>query len=435
MNTILNKEQSRKLILETLKPIYDLIKVTYGPYGNNVIISNQYGQSFTKDGLSVISTINDEDIIKNSIISDFVQLIKFINDINLDGSTTSTIITYSLLKEFSNDINLPPYLLSEMLLSEIDNIKSYLEGISYESTESDMNDALNIALNGNEELRKLIPNKVDKYTYEIVKGSTNSLESYKGFKTNLTYNFSQNFNSKSVVSTFYIREFSSYPQLYKELKELLSKENVLIFKRIKGSKIDLDAFVDTIKRDFNVEVFPVCSLLPPKELPEYKGNLITHYSKELVTITDTALYLGDNIHHIISLNTINDSEFKQKKDALDDAFSALKMNRYLIGGGFSFFKLYQHYAELAKNEDNIIYKYLAKAFLSPVEALSEKANIPIDSIIHLFKSNKIYNFATKKEESISETKVKESLESLKVMFEYSFKYLSNFITIGSIIQQ
>ena len=95
MSRILNKKESRQLILDTLKPVDELVKTTYGPYGDSVLISNQYEQVYTKDGLSVISAVSSEDIIENNIIKDFVGLVKYINDINKDGSTSTSIVTYS----------------------------------------------------------------------------------------------------------------------------------------------------------------------------------------------------------------------------------------------------------------------------------------------------------------------------------------------------
>ena len=39
MSRILDKKESRQLILDTLKPIDELVKTTYGPYGDSVLIS------------------------------------------------------------------------------------------------------------------------------------------------------------------------------------------------------------------------------------------------------------------------------------------------------------------------------------------------------------------------------------------------------------
>ena len=180
------------------------------------------------------------------------------------------------------------------------------------------------------------------------------------------------------------------------------------------------------------------SLLPPKDSKEEKNyNYITHTKEGNIILTKDCFYLGDSTHYIITLSSLNEAEFKQKKDAIDDAFSILKMKNYVIGGGYIFYTLSKWYStRKAKNElESIIYKLISKALYSPIKALLERAEIDEKFLLDLYDSNFIYNFACKQREKITKTKVKESSESLKRMFEISFKYVSNFITIGSIIQQ
>ena len=462
MSRILNKKESRQLILDTLKPIDELVKTTYGPYGDSVLISNQYEQVYTKDGLSVISAVSSEDIIENNIIKDFVGLVKYINDINKDGSTSTSIITYSLIKHFNKDFGFPPFKIAEFVEKESQRIQAIIDENGSSVEKEDILNMLSVVLNNDEELLKLMPKNVaGNFTYEVNKSEDNqySLVKYRGYKTNITTPILQTLRKepngqpsteyKSIV--FYVKEFSNYNDLYKELDrltkifrssdssdELFGLPYTLVMKMIKGGADEAKAFASNIFRDFGIVVNICQSLLPPKGLrvlPDFR--LITHYDVDKVTIKGNALYMGDNTHYVLSLPSLSDAEFKQKRDAIDDAFSIVGAKKYVVGGGFIYNKIIETLDKETRDSDieREVKKLIQQALLEPIKILSEKSGIELDSLLHLYKSNKIYNFASNKEEEITETSVKELADSLKVMFEFSLKYLSNFITTGSIIQQ
>ena len=462
MSRILNKKESRQLILDTLKPVDELVKTTYGPYGDSVLISNQYEQVYTKDGLSVISAVSSEDIIENNIIKDFVGLVKYINDINKDGSTSTSIVTYSLIKHFNKDFNYPPFKIAEFVEKESKRIQAIIDGNGSPVEKEDIPNMLSVVLNNDENLLKLMPKNIEgNYTYEVNKSEDNlySISKYKGYKTNITSPILQTVRKepngqpltdyKSIV--FYVKEFSNYNDLYKELSrltqifrssnpsdELFSLPYTLVMKMIKGGADEAKAFTSNIFRDFGIVVNICQSLLPPKGLrvlPNFR--LITHYAVDKVTIKGNALYIGDNTHYVISLPSLSDAEFKQKRDAIDDAFSIVGAKKYVVGGGYIYNKIIETLDKETRDSDieREVKSLIQQALLEPIKILSEKSGIALDSLLSLYKSNKIYNFASNKEEEITETSVKELADSLKVMFEFSLKYLSNFITTGSIIQQ
>lgn len=459
MSRILNKKESRQLILDTLKPIDELVKTTYGPYGDSVLISNQYEQVYTKDGLSVISAVSSEDIIENNIIKDFVGLVKYINDINKDGSTSTSIVTYSLIKHFNKDFSYPPFKIAEFVEKESKRIQAIIDGNGSSVEKEDIPNMLSVVLNNDERLLKLMPKNIESnYTYEVNKSEDNLyfISKYKGYKTNITSPIlatvktndgeKQLTEYKSVV--FYAKEFSDYNALYKELRGLIytfgttddlrDSKYTLVMKRIKGSVDEARAFAANIYRDFGVIVNICQALLPPKglkELPEYK--IITQFGIDDITIKGNALYIGDNTHYVISLPSLSDAEFKQKRDAIDDAFSIVGAKKYVVGGGYIYNRIIETLDKETRDSDieREVKSLIQQALLEPIKILSEKSGIALDSLLSLYKSNKIYNFASNKEEEITETSVKELADSLKVMFEFSLKYLSNFITTGSIIQQ
>lgn len=464
MSRILNKKESRQLILDTLKPIDELVKTTYGPYGDSVLISNQYEQVYTKDGLSVISAVSSEDIIENNIIKDFIGLVKYINDINKDGSTSTSIITYSLIKHFNKDFGYPPFKIAEFVEKESKRIQAIIDENGSSVEKEDIFNMLSVVLNNDENLLRLMPKNIEgNYTYEVNKSEDNqySIAEYRGYKTNATSliqsvtaeirtSQSQNPNVGFKSLIIYVKEFSDYNALYRELKKIvpLIKDSeeykkgglpcTVIMKRVKGSKDDLIVFAAGFYRDFGINLNIYSALLPPKGIQEFHNStLISHLAIGNITFTENAIYIGDNTHYVLSLPSLSDAEFKQKRDAIDDAFSIVGAKKYVVGGGFIYNKIIETLDKETRDSDieREVKKLIQQALLEPIKILSEKSGIELDSLLHLYKSNKIYNFASNKEEEITETSVKELADSLKVMFEFSLKYLSNFITTGSIIQQ
>ena len=460
MNRILDKQQAREFIVETLKPLDELVKTTYGPYGNYVAISNAYSQTFTKDGLSVISALTAEDQVERNIIQDFVDLVKFVNDKNRDGSTTTSIITYALIKEFVKDFTFPPFLVAKCVMDEIPKIKAHIDSLSLEASEADKKEMLEVILNSDVFLRDLIEGIHNNSTYEVIEGNLGRKE-YQGYKTNFSHplqfikyedgkidieNIEYKIIDKALI--LYAREYPDLGTLYKAIKPILSsytfpvnstviKDVVIISKRLNLSNPERGSLIRAIKTDFNLNAHIAGALLAPKDLPDNRMNpIISHMGSGKVTLTKEALYYGDNTHYIFSLPSINEGDFKRKKDAIDDAFSIVNISKYVIGGGYTYYKLAEIYKQKAPSLiHHLVWSVISTALLEPIKILAEMSGVRDKKLEELYNSESIFNFAKDKSESIKETTVKESSESLKVMMEYSLEYLANYITIGSIIQQ
>lgn len=96
---------ARERVLAGAKELYDAVKVTMGPKGRNVVISKSYGgPTITHDGVTVAKAIDiadkDDGTLGRSVGADLVrQAASKTNDVVGDGTTTSTVLTYEILKE------------------------------------------------------------------------------------------------------------------------------------------------------------------------------------------------------------------------------------------------------------------------------------------------------------------------------------------------
>ena len=98
-------DDARERVLGGAKALYDAVKVTYGPKGGNVVIAKGYGgPTVTHDGVTVAESIdlpeNDDETLGYKVGAELIkQAATKLNKVAGDGTTTVTVLTYSILKE------------------------------------------------------------------------------------------------------------------------------------------------------------------------------------------------------------------------------------------------------------------------------------------------------------------------------------------------
>lgn len=98
-------DDARERVLGGAKALYDAVKVTYGPKGNNVVIAKGYGgPTITHDGVTVAEAVelpeDDDKTLGYKVGAELIkQAASKLNKSAGDGTTTVTVLTYSILKE------------------------------------------------------------------------------------------------------------------------------------------------------------------------------------------------------------------------------------------------------------------------------------------------------------------------------------------------
>ncbi|MBR2659154.1 chaperonin GroEL [Candidatus Saccharibacteria bacterium] len=101
---IFYEADARDKVLSGAKQLYDAVKVTYGPKGQNVVIEKSYGApTITHDGVTVAEAVDlgatDENLgeqIGAKLIKTAAQKL---NKVAGDGTTTVTVLTYNIIAE------------------------------------------------------------------------------------------------------------------------------------------------------------------------------------------------------------------------------------------------------------------------------------------------------------------------------------------------
>lgn len=136
--------EAREKVLSGAKQLYDAVKVTFGPKGQNVIIEKEYGAPvITHDGVTVAEAV--ELPSKDETLGEAVgaKLIKTaaqkLNKVAGDGTTTVTVLTYNILSEANKLIaaGINPMELrrgiekaGQDIIKEIDKVSEKIEGDS-----------------------------------------------------------------------------------------------------------------------------------------------------------------------------------------------------------------------------------------------------------------------------------------------------------------
>lgn len=93
-------DSARNRLFEGVKQLSDAVKVTMGPRGRNVLIQKSFGApSITKDGVSVTKEIELADPIANMGAQLVKEVASKTADAAGDGTTTATVLAYSIFKE------------------------------------------------------------------------------------------------------------------------------------------------------------------------------------------------------------------------------------------------------------------------------------------------------------------------------------------------
>ena len=97
-------DEARDKVLSGAKQLYDAVKVTFGPKGQNVVIEKSYGApTITHDGVTVAETVDlgsNEDNLGEQIGAKLIKTAaEKLNKVAGDGTTTVTVLTYNILSE------------------------------------------------------------------------------------------------------------------------------------------------------------------------------------------------------------------------------------------------------------------------------------------------------------------------------------------------
>ena len=185
-------DNARNKLYEGVKQLADAVKVTMGPRGRNVLIQKSYGApAITKDGVSVAKEIELADALQNMGAQLVKEVASKTADAAGDGTTTATVLAYSIFKEGLRNITAGanPIEVKRGMDKASDAIIAELKKISKKiSGNEEIAQVASISANSDNEIGKLIADAMDKVgkdgviTVEEAKGINNELSVVEGMQ-------------------------------------------------------------------------------------------------------------------------------------------------------------------------------------------------------------------------------------------------------------
>ena len=180
MTNVVKKETLRKVQLETLNALKNVLAKSFGPFGSNTIIYKNGGlPRYTKDGHTILSSLMFSGDIERSVHSDILEetstQAKKVGDSTTSITILSALIFEKLAKlEASN--NIPPKDLEEAFKSVTTKIKKEILKHAKTTTVEDMYKIALISTNNNEDFANEIKHVYNEYGNDVyidVKASVN----------------------------------------------------------------------------------------------------------------------------------------------------------------------------------------------------------------------------------------------------------------------
>lgn len=221
---------ARERVLGGAKALYDAVKVTFGPKGRNVVIEKSYGgPTITHDGVTVAESVEleakDDETLGYKVGADLIKKAATkLNKVAGDGTTTVTVLTYSILAEANKLIaagHNPQELrkgieaAGKEIVGKLDKLAEDISGKSEKIAEVAMISA------GSEEIGKLIAEVIGKIgkdgvvTVEAGQGLSLESEVVEGYSLDRGY-----------VSSFFVTDTTRQEAVYEKPAVLITDKKI-----------------------------------------------------------------------------------------------------------------------------------------------------------------------------------------------------------------
>ncbi|AEH39984.1 chaperone GroEL [Treponema paraluiscuniculi Cuniculi A] len=163
---LLFNEEARKKLLSGVEQISSAVKVTLGPKGRNVLLEKGYGApTVTKDGVSVAKEVELEDPFENMGAQLLKEVATKTNDVAGDGTTTATVLAYSMVREGLKAVaaGMTPLELKRgmdrAVAIAVDDIKQNSKGIK---SNEEVAHVASVSANNDKEIGRILASAIEK---------------------------------------------------------------------------------------------------------------------------------------------------------------------------------------------------------------------------------------------------------------------------------
>ncbi|RKX83254.1 MAG: chaperonin GroEL [Spirochaetes bacterium] len=178
-------EEARQALIKGVEKMSNAVKVTLGPKGRNVVLDKKFGApTVTNDGVTIAKEIELEDPFENMGAQLLKEVATKTNDVAGDGTTTATVLAYSIIKEGLKSVaaGINPMEIKRGIARAVevavDEIKKTAKTIK---EKEEIAQVAAISANNDKEIGELIADAMDK----VGKDGVITVEESKSMETNL----------------------------------------------------------------------------------------------------------------------------------------------------------------------------------------------------------------------------------------------------------
>ncbi|EXB55869.1 RuBisCO large subunit-binding protein subunit beta [Morus notabilis] len=240
-----NKDGSAIKKLQTgVNKLADLVGVTLGPKGRNVVLESKYGSpKIVNDGVTVAREVELEDPVENIGAKLVRQAAAKTNDLAGDGTTTSVVLAQGLIAEGVKVVaaGANPVLITRGIEKTTKALVSELKSISKEVEDSELADVAAVSAGNNYEVGNMIAEALSKVgrkgvvTLEEGKSADNSLYVVEGMQFDRGY-----------ISPYFVTDSEKMAVEYENCKLLL------VDKKITNARDLINVLEDAIRGGYPV---------------------------------------------------------------------------------------------------------------------------------------------------------------------------------------
>jgi chaperonin GroEL len=223
---LLFNEEGRRKLLSGVEQISKAVKVTLGPKGRNVLLDKKFGApTVTKDGVSVAKEVELADPYENMGAQLLKEVATKTNDVAGDGTTTATVLAYSLVKEGLKSVaaGMTPIELKrgidkavEIAVSEI---KKSAKPIG--SDKSEISHVASVSANNDAEIGNIIADAMEK----VGKDGVITVEESKTMDTSIDFVEGMQFD-RGYISAYFVTDRDTMTCAYEDAYILIHDKKI-----------------------------------------------------------------------------------------------------------------------------------------------------------------------------------------------------------------
>lgn len=161
INNVVPKTEMNKVQLKILAELSTILTQSFGPLGSNTCIKRENAlNEYTKDGHTILSAIQYNGVMEQSIKDDIESITRHIVKTVGDGTTSavilSEIIFRQILAKMDTDKHTAPFQYIRTLQAAVDTLCDAIKKMGKEATPDDMYDITMISTNGNKYIADMI---------------------------------------------------------------------------------------------------------------------------------------------------------------------------------------------------------------------------------------------------------------------------------------